>query len=246
MKLTAEIHCHTIYSHGTGTIEDNVVAAREKGMSKIIISEHGPRHIVSRKNTLATYNDMKQEILSLREKYPDIEIILGLESNIISTEGDLDVDEELLNIIEVLYCGIHLMSIPKNVKSFFNLQVMNTICSKFGWFKERQKRINTKAIISAMKKYPKLKMITHPDTRGPVDILAVAKESEKRDIMLEINNTQSKLNASDIKLIEENNINIVYAVGSDAHSKEDIGKWNNAKKIIIDSGINIDKIYNIE
>ena len=245
MKLTAEIHCHTVYSHGTGTIEDNVLAAREKGIKKIIISEHGPGHMVARHNTNETYLKMKEEIISLRKKYPDMEILMGLEANIISTKGDLDVNDELLDIIEVLYCGIHLMSIPKNLSALFNLQFMNTLYCKFGIFKKRQTKINTNAVINAMNKYP-LRMITHPDTRGPVDIIKIAKEAHKYNIMLEINDTQSKLNALDIKLIEKNNIDIMYAVGSDAHSKKDIGKWSNAKKIIEQSNINLDKIWNVE
>lgn len=245
MKLTAEIHCHTIYSHGTGTIEDNVIAAREKGMKKIIISEHGPGHMVARKNTNATYMDMKKEILELRKKYPDMDILMGMEANVISMKGDLDVDEELLEIVEVLYCGIHLMSIPKDISTFFNMQIMNTLCSKFGWFRKRQTRINTNALIKAIEKYP-LKMITHPDTRGPVDIIELAKAAEKHDVVLEINDTQSKLNEEDIRLIEESGINITYAVGSDAHSKKDIGKWENARKILEKSNISLDKVWNVE
>lgn len=245
MKLTAEIHCHTVYSHGSGTIEDNVLAAREKGIKKIIISEHGPGHMVAKHNTNETYKKMKNEIISLREKYPDMEIIMGLEANIISTKGELDVDDELLNIVEVLYCGIHLMSIPKNLSALFNLQLMNTLYCKFGIFKKRQTKINTNAIINAMRKYP-LKMITHPDTRGPVDIIKIAKEAQKHNIMLEINDTQSKLNSEDIKSIEKEGINVMYAVGSDAHSKNDIGKWNNAKKIIEQSSISLEKIWNVE
>lgn len=245
MKLTAEIHCHTVYSHGTGTIEENIIAAKNKGIKKIIISEHGPGHVVARKNTNATYKRMKDEIIELRKKYPDMEILMGLEANIISTKGDLDVDKELLNIIEVLYCGIHLMSIPKNPSAFFNLQIMNTLYCKFGIFKKRQTKINTNALINAIKKYH-LTMITHPDTRGPVDIIELAKEAEKNNVILEINDTQSKLSAKNIELIEKNNIHIKYAVGSDAHCPEDIGKWNNAKKILEESNINLNKVWNVE
>ena len=32
--LTADLHTHTIYSHGTGTVEDNVRAAIEKALDK--------------------------------------------------------------------------------------------------------------------------------------------------------------------------------------------------------------------
>ena len=38
-KLTFDWHTHTVYSHGKGSIEDNVVAAVKKGLKAIIVSE---------------------------------------------------------------------------------------------------------------------------------------------------------------------------------------------------------------
>lgn len=245
MRLTKEIHCHTVYSHGTGTIEENVIAAVKKGVSEITISEHGPGHYYARKNTVDTYREMKNEILRLREKYPEISIYMGLEANIISTEGDLDVSDELLEILDILYCGIHLMSIPRNLSALFNMQIMNTLCEKFGWFRKRQTRINTRAVCLAMEKYP-VKMITHPDTRGPIDLLAVARKAEERGVILEINDTKRKISAEDIRMIEESGINVTYAAGSDAHRPEDICKCGNSLPILEKSGVDLGKVWNVE
>ena len=44
IKLFADYHTHTIYSHGTGTIIDNVMIARKKGLKEIAITDHGLRH----------------------------------------------------------------------------------------------------------------------------------------------------------------------------------------------------------
>ena len=49
MKILADYHTHTIYScgnnenrrHAKGTIEENVLAAIDKGLEVIGISEHG-------------------------------------------------------------------------------------------------------------------------------------------------------------------------------------------------------------
>ena len=40
MIITADYHTHTNYSHGKGTPEENVLAAIEKGLRRIAISEH--------------------------------------------------------------------------------------------------------------------------------------------------------------------------------------------------------------
>ena len=41
-KMTFDYHTHTIFSHGKGTIADNVEAARSKGLKGIAITDHGP------------------------------------------------------------------------------------------------------------------------------------------------------------------------------------------------------------
>ena len=40
-RMTYDHHTHTIYSHGKGTIEDNVKTAAAKGLSSIAITDHG-------------------------------------------------------------------------------------------------------------------------------------------------------------------------------------------------------------
>lgn len=45
MEILADYHTHTIYSHGKGTIEDNVKVAIEKNIKTIGISDHGYKHI---------------------------------------------------------------------------------------------------------------------------------------------------------------------------------------------------------
>ncbi len=44
MKLYGDYHTHTIYSHGSGTIRDNVEEALRKGLKEIGICDHGPGH----------------------------------------------------------------------------------------------------------------------------------------------------------------------------------------------------------
>ena len=44
-KLYYDIHTHTTYSHGKGSIEDNAAAAVAAGLKILGISDHGPGHI---------------------------------------------------------------------------------------------------------------------------------------------------------------------------------------------------------
>ena len=48
MQILADYHTHTVYSHGKGTIEDNVKEAISKGIKTIGISDHGYKHMTIR------------------------------------------------------------------------------------------------------------------------------------------------------------------------------------------------------
>ena len=43
-KINFDLHTHTTYSHGTGSILDNAVSAKEKGLYGIAITDHGFSH----------------------------------------------------------------------------------------------------------------------------------------------------------------------------------------------------------
>ena len=68
-------HTHTVYSHGKGTIEDNVKEAAAKGLESIAITDHGPGHLTygRDKNKLP---QMRAEIDRRQDKYPQIKILL--------------------------------------------------------------------------------------------------------------------------------------------------------------------------
>ena len=80
-KIIADYHTHTMYSHGKGSIEDNVKKAIEKGLKSIAITDHGSKHFifgVSEKKLLK----QKEEIQAISKKYPDFQLLFGVESNI--------------------------------------------------------------------------------------------------------------------------------------------------------------------
>ena len=44
MILTCDFHTHTRFSHGKGSILDNALVAKEKGLLAIAITDHGYGH----------------------------------------------------------------------------------------------------------------------------------------------------------------------------------------------------------
>lgn len=236
MKILADYHTHTIYSHGKGSIEDNIKVAIEKGLRKIGISDHGYKHLAYGVKYDNIFR-MKEEIQELNEKYKNIDILLGIEANILDNKGNIDVDDKIVSYIDYVMAGYHFGSSPTSVKAGLN-HVLN-YTKLTGYTKE----YNTEAVINAMKNND-IFILTHPGDKGPVHIVEVAKVAKQTNTNLEINSHHSYLNVEQLKEIRD--IGNKFIVGSDAHKPIDIANFTNAINIIKDAKVDLSLIQNIE
>ena len=95
MEILADYHTHTVYSHGKGSIEDNVKVAISKGIKKIGISDHGYKNVAYGVK-IDDFEKMREEIDILNEKYKNqIEILLGVECNILDNKGNIDLNDKI-------------------------------------------------------------------------------------------------------------------------------------------------------
>lgn len=245
MRLTKDLHTHTIYSHGTGTVAQMVESARKKGLSEIHITEHGYSHYYARKLNRARYLEMKSEIDRIQIEYPNIKIVFGAEANIFSAKGDIDLNDEDIAIFDVVNIGFHVLCRMKDMSSYFKIHFLAVLAyrCRLKMFEKISIKYCTQAMLSALDKYP-IHMITHPLSNYKFDLLEIAKKCEQTGTILEINNARGKLNTQDVKLLKD--MNVLFAVGSDAHKPENVGKCETSFQIIADSGLSIDKIVNVE
>lgn len=252
IKLIGDYHTHTIYSsgfkeqgkHAIGTIRDNAEAALANGLREIAITEHGPGHYLYgvRKKRIPL---MRDEIDRLNEEFiaKGLKILLGIEANLVGLDGTLDVDEELLRHIDFLIMGYHYGATPGGLVDGMGLYVLNPISKFFHLGKERAKKLNTRAYIKALSKYP-IDMISHPGSKAAVDIVELAKEANKYGTALEISAKHSQLSVESIKLLLD--MDVIYMVNSDAHRPKDVGNVDNAIKKAMEAGLPLEKIKNIE
>ncbi|MBE6037644.1 MAG: PHP domain-containing protein [Anaerofustis stercorihominis] len=245
MKFIYDPHTHTNYSHGDNTVEEMVESAVQKGMTEIHITEHGNMHWYARKLKKDDFLRMKDTIFSLREKYPQIKIVFGIEANIVSTDGDLDFSPEDMEMFDVVNMGFHSLCRMKNLRSYINIHLWAILAYKLKIkaFEKRSVKYCTKAMLNALEKY-EVNMITHPQSNYKTDLISVAKMCEKTGTIFEINNSRSKLSTKELMSVKDMNIRV--ACGSDAHKAEDVAKCNNSLKIIEESGISLDKVINVE
>ena len=112
MEILADYHTHTVYSHGKGSIEDNVKVAISKGIKKIGISDHGYKNVAYGVK-IDDFEKMREEIDILNEKYKNqIEILLGVECNILDNKGNIDLNDKIYRYFDYVMAGYHFGSIP--------------------------------------------------------------------------------------------------------------------------------------
>lgn len=234
-EIGYDLHTHTIYSHGKGTIEENVKAALSKGMSHIAISDHGPGHRfygIKREDV----PKMRQEIEALNRKYPQIRIHLSVEANITKFGNHLDVAREEYDQYDFVIAGYHY-GLPR------------CYCvSNWLWghglklWQKRLKNKNTDMVIKALYEND-ISILTHPGDKGPFDILPIAEACADTDTLMEINTWHPHLTVEDIKIASQTEAQFI--ISSDAHTPGRVGDFESGLERAREAGLDLSRIVNL-
>lgn len=222
-KMVVDTHVHTIASgHAYSTLIENCVEAAGKGMKLIAVTDHGPAmpggpHI---------FHIGNQRVIP--RVIHGVEVLRGVEANIIDYEGSIDIDTGKLKGLDIVIASLH------------------DVCIKPGTIRD-----HTNALIGAMKnKY--VDIIAHPGNPVfSIDIDEVLDAALEYNVLIEINNSSlgtSRPGSKEIcriisgKAAEKGN---KIALGSDAHICYAIGEFKEAEEMIKEAGIKDDNIINI-
>ena len=238
-KVKYDYHTHTVFSHGKGTIEDNVKAAIAKGLKGVAISDHGPGHVLYGVNSEKA-KDMRKEIDRLRGIYREIDIFLSVEANIMNKGNNLDLTAQDIKDYDFIIAGYHLGI--KNGYFYENLLFKLSRIPFSG--KKNLIKKNTEMVVGAIYVNP-IKVLTHPGGKATVDIVEVAKACAERGTLLEISAHHKNLTAEDIKLAS-NIPNVQFIVSSDAHIPSRVGACQPAILRAMEAGLDMSRVVNIE
>jgi DNA polymerase (family X) len=187
--LRGDLHTHTHWSaDGKNTLEEMVVAALERGYEYYGITDHS--HYL-RDGRLA---QQLEEIEEMRERYPKLRILAGVEANI-RTNGEVDVPEEELALLDWVVASVH--NAPENRPTERVLEAMqNPYVDCIGHLTGR--RIGT---------------------RGPrdVDVERVIAGALEADCFLEINGQPDRLDLRDVHARAAKEAGLKLVVNSDGH-----------------------------
>ena len=104
--IRGDLHMHSTYSDGQDTLATMVAASVALGYEYIAITDHSERAAASRTLTLDALSRQRDEILRLREQFPAITILHGLEVDILP-DGRLDFDDAILAQLDIVLASLH-------------------------------------------------------------------------------------------------------------------------------------------
>ncbi len=104
--IRGDLHTHSSWSDGQNTIADMVSAARQLGYEYIAITDHSERAGASRTLAADDVARQREEIEAVRTHNRDIEILHGVEVDIMP-DGSLDFSDELLGTFDIVLASLH-------------------------------------------------------------------------------------------------------------------------------------------
>jgi DNA polymerase (family 10) len=106
MHIRGDLHMHSTWSDGRDPIELMVTAGKQLGYEYVAITDHSERSWASRKLAAADISRQRDEIAALRESVKGIEILHGIEVDIMK-DGSLDFSDADLEGFDIVLASLH-------------------------------------------------------------------------------------------------------------------------------------------
>ncbi|HHT72347.1 MAG TPA: PHP domain-containing protein [Firmicutes bacterium] len=242
MICFADYHTHTYYSHGKGSVRDNVEAAARKGLEEIAISDHGPNHLsLFGIKDLTVLSRIREDLKAACAEFPQVKGLVSIEANIISTDGDLDLPPERAHLVDLVQAGLHASVRLASARDFGRIYGWHYLGKLWEPWSKRSRFYNTEAVVNAVYKN-RIHIITHPGHRFNIDTRAVAKACRERGTAMEINCGHDHTTVEYLRIAAEEGVQFV--IGSDAHSPERVGDFAKGIRLAKAAGLSPEQIIN--
>ncbi len=198
--IKGDLHVHSDWSDGAGSLETMLGAVRERGYQYIAITDHSPGLGIAGGLDIDRLHQQAKLIDELNMKNPDIRILSGIEVDI-RANGTLDVPDEVLAELDVVVASVH-SGLNQGIEQM------------------------TRRILSAIHN-PHVDILGHPTCRllgqrEPVDldIEAIFKAALEHNTALEINAMPSRLDLKDTHIYKARQTGVKLVIATDSHHPE--------------------------
>jgi len=199
--IRGEVHCHSTWSDGKGSIEGVAIAAEARGYQYLVISDHSQGLGMTGGLTPERLRLQRAEIDSVKARLRQLRLLQGTEVEI-KTDGSLDFPDEVLAQLDFVVASIHSGL--------------------------RQDRDTITARMLRAMRNPHVDAVGHPSGRllgvreeSAVDLDQVLRIAAETGTMLEINAAPERRDLDDAHVRRAIELGVALVINTDAHSVYD-------------------------
>ncbi len=196
--IQGDLHLHTTASDGTASVREMAEAARDRGLTYIAVTDHSQRVSMAHGLNADRLRRHWEEIRRVNEQIDGIELLCGIECDILE-DASMDLDDDVLAeadwVVGVLHYGLNQ---PRD-------QIM-------------------KRLLHAIR-HPHVDAIGHPTGRlvnrragADVNMPEILQAAADFGVMMEINASPKRLDLDDIHAAAAREWNVPIVISTDAHS----------------------------
>ncbi|MDE6431321.1 MAG: phosphatase [Duncaniella sp.] len=224
MKIELDVHTHSLMSgHAYSTIQEMAKEAVDKGLRLLGITEHTPG--IPGTCELIYFRNLH---VVPRRMY-GVELMLGAEINILDSEGNIDLPDDLMSKLDLRIAGIH------------------SLC-----YTPSTREANTAGVVKVIAN-PHINIISHPgDGTAQLDFEPLVIAAKENRTLLEINNSSLNPvrhktealgnNLEILRLCKRYEVPVI--LGSDAHISFDIANYEYLPPLLNETEFPEDLIMN--
>lgn len=202
--LRCDLHLHTDWSDGSGSIREMVAAAASLGHEYIAITDHSESSRIANGLTPDRLLAQIQQVREINAEIDGMEVLAGSEVDILR-DGSLDFPDELLAQLDIVVASIHAgLSMSESEM--------------------------TDRIIRAIEN-PYVTIIGHPTGRllgrrpgYAINLGAVIDAAAAHRVALEINSAPSRLDLEPSAVQQARVHGVLFSINTDAHRIPDLGR----------------------
>jgi len=200
--IRGDLHTHSNWSDGEGTIQEMAEAARDLGYEYLGLCDHSQAVRIANGLTPERLRSRNKAIDKLNAKYRGFRILKGAEVDIMK-DGTLDFDDDLLAELDVVVASVH---------SYFSLPEGE----------------QTRRLVAAIGNHH-VHIIGHPTGRMlaqreayPVNMTEVIRASAGEGKALELNAQPWRLDLPDVFLRQAADAGVMVSIDSDSHDRSQL------------------------
>jgi DNA polymerase (family X) len=202
-QIRGDLHCHTVWSDGTETVEAMALAALERGYEYLAICDHTPAVGAVRGLTADDLRRQAVEIAAANEALAPFRVLRGTECDILP-DGQLDLPASILGALDWVQASVHGgQRLPKRKQT------------------DRVARALRSGLVSCLS-HPKGRYVNRrPENELDIDVLIEVALEE--GVALEVNGLPDRLDLRDVYVRQAIEAGVKLVCSTDAHSIRGLG-----------------------